>query len=177
MLPLGSEEDQYVNVNILTPILLNGTSLVALLVKNLPTLQEIWVLSLGRDDPLEKGMATHSSILAWRIPWTEEPGRLKSMGSQRVGHDWACILCMHFIKLTNILFVLDLVYNYINAYTHCYLKQLYLHLVPSKTGFHWDHQKIATWRLQSCQVTRKCSEQMERITHLQRGKGSEEVKC
>ena len=51
-------------------------SLVALLVKNLPAMQEIWVCFLGWEDPLEKGMATHSSILAWRIPWTEEPGRL-----------------------------------------------------------------------------------------------------
>ena len=47
----------------------------------------MWVRSLGREDPLEEGMATHSSILAWRIPWTEEPGRLQSMGSQRIGHD------------------------------------------------------------------------------------------
>ena len=57
------------------------------MVKNLPAMQEIWVLSLDQDDALEKGMATHSSILAWRNPWTEEPGRLQSMGSQRVGHD------------------------------------------------------------------------------------------
>ena len=49
--------------------------------------QEIWVRSLSREDPLEKEMATHSSILAWRIPWTEEPGGLQSMGSPRVGHD------------------------------------------------------------------------------------------
>ena len=48
---------------------------------------EAWVGSLGQEDPLEKAMATHSSILAWRTPWTEEPGRLQSMGSQRVGHD------------------------------------------------------------------------------------------
>ena len=48
---------------------------------------ETWVQSLGREDPLQEGMATHSSILAWRIPWTEEPGGLQSMGSQRVGHD------------------------------------------------------------------------------------------
>ena len=57
------------------------------MVKNLPAMQEIWVLSLDQDDALEKGMATHSSILAWRNPWTEEPGRLQSMGSQRVKHD------------------------------------------------------------------------------------------
>ena len=56
-------------------------------VKNLPAMQETLVQSLGQGDPLEKGLATHSSILAWRIPWTEEPGRLQSMGLQRVGHD------------------------------------------------------------------------------------------
>ena len=66
---------------------LRGTSLVAQIIKNLPAMQETWVLYLGREDPLEKGMATHSNILAWRIPRTEEPGRLQSMGSQRVRHD------------------------------------------------------------------------------------------
>ena len=55
--------------------------------KNLPAMQEIRVQSLHWDDPQEKGMATHSSMLAWRIPWTEEPGGLQSMESQRVGHD------------------------------------------------------------------------------------------
>ena len=55
--------------------------------KNLPAMQENQVQSLGWKDPLEKGMTTHSSILVWRIPWTEEPGRLQSMGSLRVGHD------------------------------------------------------------------------------------------
>ena len=63
------------------------TSLVAQRLKRLPGMQETWVQSLGREDPLEKEMATHSSTLAWRIPWTEEPGRLESMGSQRVGYD------------------------------------------------------------------------------------------
>ena len=57
------------------------------MVKNLPAMQETWVRSLGQEDILEKGMATHFSILAWKILWTEEPGRLQSMGSQRVGHD------------------------------------------------------------------------------------------
>ena len=56
-------------------------------VKRLPTMRETWVQSLGWEDPLEKGKATHSSILAWKILWTDEPGRLQSMGSQRVGHD------------------------------------------------------------------------------------------
>ena len=60
---------------------------VAQTVKNPPAMQETWVQFLGWEDPLEKGMATHSSILAWRIPWTEEPGGLQSMGPQRVGHD------------------------------------------------------------------------------------------
>ena len=57
------------------------------MVKNLPAIQETWIHSLGLEDPLEKGMATHFSILVWRIPWTEETGRLQSMGSQRVRHD------------------------------------------------------------------------------------------
>ena len=57
------------------------------MVKRLPTMQETQVQSLGREDPLEKEMVTHSSILAWKIPWMEEPGRLQSMGSQRVRHD------------------------------------------------------------------------------------------
>ena len=61
-----------------------GASLVAQIVKHLPAMQETWVLSLGREDPLEKEMATHSSTLAWRIPWMEDPD---SMGSQRVRHD------------------------------------------------------------------------------------------
>ena len=52
-------------------------------------MQEMWVRSLGGEDPLEKEIATHSRILAWEVPWTEEPGGLQSMGSQRVGHDWA----------------------------------------------------------------------------------------
>ena len=57
------------------------------MVKRLPTMWEAWVQSLGREDPLEKEMAPHSSTLAWKILWMEEPGRLQSMGSQRVGHD------------------------------------------------------------------------------------------
>ena len=58
-------------------------------VKRLPAIQATWVLSLGRDDPMEKEMTAHSSGLTWRIPWTEEPGRLQSMGLQRVGHNLA----------------------------------------------------------------------------------------
>ena len=62
-------------------------SLVTQTVKNLPAMEETWVQYLGWENPLEKEVATYSSILAWRIPWTEELGRLQSMGSQRVGHD------------------------------------------------------------------------------------------
>ena len=64
-----------------------STSLVFQIVKNLPTMLETWVWSLGQEDPLEKGMTTHFSILAWRIPWTEEPGVLQAMGSWRVRHN------------------------------------------------------------------------------------------
>ena len=62
---------------------------MGLMVKNLPAKQETWLQSLGREDPLEKETATHSSTLAWESPWTEEPGGLQSMGSQRAGHDSA----------------------------------------------------------------------------------------
>ena len=86
--------------------------LVAQMVKNLPTVQETWVQSLGREDPLEKGLATHSSILAWRIPWTEEPGRLQSMGLHRVRLDGVTNTCtvwqnhltqsLFYIKVLNV---------------------------------------------------------------------------
>ena len=69
------------SIFIVCAILINCALIVAQMVKNLTAMWEIW------EDPLEKGTATHSSILAWRIPWTEEPGGLQSMGSQRVGHD------------------------------------------------------------------------------------------
>ena len=72
-----------------------GSSLVAQMVKCLPAMQKTWVRSLGQEDPLEKEMATHSSTLAWKIPWMEEPDRLQSMGSQRVGHDWTTSLSFY----------------------------------------------------------------------------------
>ena len=65
----------------------SGAFLMAQLAKNPPAMWETWVRCLGQEDPLEKGMVTHSSILAWRITWTEEPGRLQSIGLQRVEHD------------------------------------------------------------------------------------------
>ena len=66
---------------------MDGASPVAQTVENLPAIRETWVWSLGEEDPLEEGMAPHSSTLAWKIPWTEEPGRLQSMELQRVRHD------------------------------------------------------------------------------------------
>ena len=78
-------------------------------VKNPPAMQEpqeTWVQSLGREDPLEKSMAIQSSILAWRIPWTEEPGGLQSMGSQRVRHNWRNLACTHAL-----IFIWTVVYN------------------------------------------------------------------
>ena len=80
------------------------------MVKHLPIMWETWVQSLGREDPLEKEMATHSSILAWKIPWTEDPGRLQSMGSQRVGHDWATFFLSYVTDLQSHL-VLVLTYS------------------------------------------------------------------
>ena len=73
---------------------LRWTSLVAQTVECLSTMQETWVQSLGWEDPLEKEMAIHSSTIAWKILWTEEPSRLQSMGSQRVGHDWVTSLSL-----------------------------------------------------------------------------------
>ena len=78
----------------------NRASLLAQMVKNLPAMQETWVPSLGWEDSLEKGMATHSRILARRIPWSEEPGGLQSMGSQRVGHDWTTNT--HFVWINSL---------------------------------------------------------------------------
>ena len=71
--------------------------LVAQVVKNLPAMQENQILSLGREDPLEKEMTTHSITLAWRIPWTGEPSGLWSIGSQRVGNDWVTFI-FHYLK-------------------------------------------------------------------------------
>ena len=84
---------------ILSPCLFNlhaEYSLVVQRLKHLPAMQETWVRSLSQEVPLEKEMATHSSILAWRIPWMEELDGLQSMGSQRVGHDWATSLSLSY---------------------------------------------------------------------------------
>ena len=76
------------------------TIVVAQRVKRLLVMREAWVRSLGREDPLEKEMATHFSTLAWKIPWTEKPCRLQSMGSQRVGHDWVTSLYLYYSGYT-----------------------------------------------------------------------------
>ena len=87
-------ENPYIHTHIHTFCVIFGASLIAQLVKNLPAVQETLFWSLGQEDPLEKGMAIHSSILAWRIPWMEEFGGLQSTGSGRVGHDWATTLSL-----------------------------------------------------------------------------------
>ena len=74
---------------------MENSSLVSQLVNNPPSMWETWVQSLGWEDPLEEGMATHSSIPAWRIPWTEEPGGLQFVGQQRVRQDWGDLACVH----------------------------------------------------------------------------------
>ena len=73
--------------------------MVAKRLKRLPEIQETWVRSLGQEDPLEKEIATHSSTLAWRIPWMKEPGRVQSMGSQRIRHD--CVTKFYFYPVPN----------------------------------------------------------------------------
>ena len=82
------------------PLQYSWTSLVAQMVKYPLAMRETWVQSLGWEDPLEKAMATHSSILAWKIPWIKEPGWLQSMGSQRVRQDWVTSLSFPIMALT-----------------------------------------------------------------------------
>ena len=99
--PLGSEPTWQTSMlysDIVPLIYVSGDSLVAQMVKCLPAMQETWVQSLGWEDPLEKEMATHSSTHAWKIPWMEKSGGLQSMGSQRVGHDWATPLSLNLCK-------------------------------------------------------------------------------
>ena len=102
-------------------------SLVAQRLKCLPAMQGTWVRSLGQEDPLEKEMATHSSIFAWRIPWTEEPGGLQSTGSQRVGHD--CATSLHFTSLTT---------SYTSAFF--FFPDSYF-ILPTSLGNNTQHQR------------------------------------
>ena len=100
------------------PISSCGASLVAQMVKNPPAMQETQVQSPGQKDPLEKGMTTHSRILAWRIPWIGETDRLQSMGSQRVKHDWATNTHTQYIWFTMLYWfqVYSKVYTYTNIH-------------------------------------------------------------
>ena len=122
-----------------------GASLVAQLVKNLPAMQEIQVWLLGWEDSLEKGMATHSSILAWRIPWTEKSGGLQSVGSQesnttkRLNHQQSCVITKkaYFFKI--VLFTISIFFNHL------------LTLYSVFPGFILSlHTIVITWRLPSC---------------------------
>ena len=115
-----------------TPLIARA-SLVTQTVKNLPEMQKTWVRSLSQEDALEKGMATHSSILAWRIPWTEEPGGLQSMRLQRDGHDWSikthsththththCILRASGLSGTLLMRIPELIFRDTNSEGVCY---------------------------------------------------------
>ena len=100
-----------------------GASLEGQTIKNLPAIWETQVRSLGREDPLEKEMATHSSIFAWRISWTEEPGGLQSTGSQRVGHDWGTNTFTYELWVTD---VKKQIYDYIEINLEYWLEGLML---------------------------------------------------
>ena len=104
------------------------------MVKNLPAMQETPVQSLDWEDPLEEGMATHSIILAWKIPWTEEPGRLQFIGSQRVAHNWSDLS-----RLMNIYFIL------------CYNPLLLLFCCPNCSVFgYWALIPVGSYVLLTC---------------------------
>ena len=104
------------------------------MVKNLPAMWETWVQSLGWEDPLENGTVTHCSILAWRIPWTEEPGGLQSMGSQRVRYNWATFT---FIMLSfDFLHKLHLLISYV---------ALLVKNPPANAGDGRDEDLICGW--------------------------------
>ena len=128
-----------------------GASLVAQRLKRLPAMRETWVVSLGWENPLEKEMANHSTILAWRIPWMEEPGGLESTGSQRVGHDWATSL--HFTSnLTptfisgNHKFVFS-VCGYISVL--CMSSFVSFFFWNSKYKWYWVSDVISTWHAEN----------------------------
>ena len=115
------------------------------MVRCLPTMQETWVLSLGWEDPLEKEMATHSSTLAWKILWMEEPGRLQSMGSQRVRHDWATSLSFTFSFFSPFLsFCYSLTPTTENSWN--LPVKLHVRLWGSKGGY-WEHDSVLVWMI------------------------------
>ena len=87
-------------------------------VKNLPTMQETGVWFLGREDPLKEEMETHSSILAWRISWTEEPGKLQYMGSQRAGYDWVTNTQLYGVMEVTVNALVVIILQYVNVSNH-----------------------------------------------------------
>ena len=97
-------------------------------------MQETWVQSLGPEDPLEEGMVTHSSILAWRIPWTEEPGRLQSMGSQGVGHDWNDLAPMYPPPQSN---SLEIALLTTNAYSSRHFIYVWINVFIIHSRLYW----------------------------------------
>ena len=155
------------------------------MVKNLPTMQKIWVWSLGQEDPLEKEMAAHSSILAWEIPWTEEPGKLQSMWSHKVGHNLATkeqlkqklmIQCLRSVaKLCLTLWPYGLQHARLPvhhqlleiAQTHVYwigdaIKPSHLLLSPSLPSFDpSQHQSLFKWVSSSHQVAKVLELQLQ----------------
>ena len=114
-------------------------------VKHLPTIRETQVRSLGREDPLEKEMATHSSIFAWRISWTEEPGGLQSTGSQRVGHDWGTNTFTYELWVTD---VKKQIYDYIEINLEYWLEGLMLER-SSNTLATW-YKELTHWEKLWC---------------------------
>ena len=131
-----------------------GASLVAQMVKHLPAMRQTWVQSLGREDPLEKEMATYSSTLAWKIPWMEEPGKLQPMGSQRVGYDWATSLSQS--SRPSLLSLKDI---YISMYTQLDKLTLRFLQLLKFSGFTSLHA-LGHFHL------RRCSESETQIAHF-----------
>ena len=120
-------------------------SLVAEVVKNLPVKQEMRVQSLGQVDPLEKDMTAHSSIVSWEIPWTEEPGGLQSMGSQRVGHDWKTRLSLRKVPQKNVLERDFLAVQWLRFLSfHCRGQRFHL------WSENWDPICCAAWPKKKC---------------------------
>ena len=117
------------------------------MVENLPAMWETWVQSLGWEDPMEESMASHSSILAWRIPWTEEPGGLQLLGLQRVRHDWMTVehtppsICIYLIYFINQALLLLLLSRFSRVWL-CATPETAAHQAPSSLGFsrqeHWS---------------------------------------
>ena len=117
-----------------------GTSLVAQTVKCLPAMWETWVQSLRQEDPLEEGMATHSSILVWRIPWTEEPGGLQSTGLQRVRQGWGTPLPASFLLLLSVLLLY--MYCHVNPHKTHIRRHHYAHFQRSAQGYMLENTQV-----------------------------------